>query len=95
MSNVSELKHPMCTFLQFKKGSIISEALFSFKASINAEFSHVDMIQMLINGLHNLQDILMNTSQPMSFEFQIEMNSLPGDLVILFFKLYFTDMNRL
>nr|CAH8848858.1 unnamed protein product [Trichobilharzia regenti] len=81
MSNVSELKHPMCTFLQFKKGSIISEALFSFKASINAEFSHVDMIQMLINGLHNLQDILMNTSQPMSFEFQIEMNSLPGNEV--------------
>ncbi|CAH8848863.1 unnamed protein product [Trichobilharzia szidati] len=79
MSNVSELKHPMCTFLQFKKSSIISEALFSFEASINAEFSDVDMIALLINGLQYLQDILMNSSQSMSFQFQIEMtNSLPG-----------------
>ncbi|CAH8525434.1 unnamed protein product [Heterobilharzia americana] len=74
-SNVSKLQQPECTFLQFKKGSIISEALFTFDTSVNIDFSLNDMLNILMNGMKSSTESLMN-GQPIRFAFSFGINGL-------------------
>ncbi|CAH8525453.1 unnamed protein product [Heterobilharzia americana] len=68
--NIHELNQPKCIFLQFSKGSIISNAILSFNTKINSLFTPDILSNILIEGSKQLINaIAKDTKFHLGFSF--------------------------